>query len=112
MSSVPNRSPNLLAAAGAIVPVGSDSLFHITAVSAAAFTLAANQIDEQRITVIDETGHAHTIAVALTGSPATAGLNGGGLTLITFGGAKGNSVDLVGRGGSWFAVNKNGVSLS
>lgn len=102
MGNIPNRAPNLLAASGAIPPVAG--LFHITKSTAAALTLAAPDPDGIQMTVLDETGHAHTIV-------CSASLNGS-LSTVTFNGTKGSAVDLISRGGAWWTGPFQGVALS
>ena len=102
MASIPNRTPNILAASGAVVP---GFLNHITLGSAAALTLAAPTVDGQEAVFIDETGHAHTVT-----TPAT--LINGVDHIATFGGTAGSSIYLVSRNGVWWAIALNGVTLS
>lgn len=110
MSNIANRLANLLSASGAIA--FASGLFHITKPGTGAFTLAAPDADGYQMTLIDETGHAHTIVVTAVGSPPTAGLNGGGVTTVTFNGTKGSAVELVSRAGSWWTGPLSGVALS
>lgn len=110
MSQVPNRTFNLITAAGAVTPNEFNS---ITASGAVALTLAAPTFDGQEATFIDEGGHAHTLVCTGAGSPPTAGLNGGTTyNTLTFGGTKGDSCQLVSRNGFWYAYNLNGVTAS
>lgn len=109
MSNVPNRTPNLITAAGAVTP---SYLNPITAAGAVALTLAAPTIDGQEVNFIDEGGHAHTVVISAVGSPPTAGLNGGGVTTATFNGTKGSALSLVSRNGSWWTAVTIGITLS
>lgn len=110
MANVPNQAPNTISAAGAVTP---SRFNHIIASAAIAMTLAAPTYDGQSVSFIDETGHAHTLVCTGAGSPPTAGLNGGTTSNeLTFGGAKGDSVELVSRNGFWWTVVLNGVTVS
>ena len=110
MSSVPNKAPNLLAASGAIPAVAG--VYSITKASAGAFTLEtpaqANIGDGVELTFISETAYDHVIVCG--GSPAS-GLNAANGTL-TFGGAAGDSCQLISRNGRWWTENLNGVTVS
>lgn len=109
MSSIPNRTPNVITAAGAVSP----ALFnHINAAGNLALTLAAPIADGQEVNFVDETGHAHTLVIGIVGSPPTSGLNSGLKSTITFNGTAGSFVRLVSRGLNWWALDQNGVSLS
>lgn len=104
MSSVPNKSAGLLAAAGAITP--SDGLpQHITAPAAIALTIAAPPADGIRFPVIDEGGHAHTLTFP-------AGTLNGAHTTLTWNGTAGSSIDMISRSGKWWTIALNGVTAS
>lgn len=102
MSSIANKAPNLITAAGAVTVGAINS---INAASALALTLALPTIDGQEALFVDETGHAHTIT-----TPAT-GVNGA-LHILTFGGTAGQGCHLVSRNSSWWTVSVNGVTAS
>lgn len=102
MASVPNRSPNVITAAGAVTPAFVNS---INAAGALALTLAAPTLDGQEAVFVDETGHAHTVT-----TPAT--LVNGASHILTFGGTAGQGCHLVSRNGIWWTVSLNGVTVS
>jgi len=106
MSSVPNRTPNVLTTAGVITAAEGPN--HINAGSALIFTLPLPSIDGIRMQFVDETGHAHIIQCS--GSPAS-GLNANVGTL-TFSGTAGSSCELVSRNGRWYTLSLNGVAVS
>lgn len=105
---VPNRAQTLLDASGAVVP--GDGIFHITKAGVAALTLAKPEVDGLSMLFVSETAAAHTITVERD-SPITYGLNGA-LVTATFGGAKGDHVELVSRAGSWWTVRTRNITLS
>lgn len=88
----------------------------ITKGSAAALTIAdpVSRIahdggdDNARLLIISETAFAHTLSNA-----AGSGFNGGGAgsDVATFGGAKGDNIELVARGGRWYIVGTRNVTL-
>lgn len=103
MSSIPNKAPNVITAAGAVTPAEYNN---INAASALALTLAVPSVDGQLCTFIDETGHAHTVT-----TPAS-GINGA-THIATFGGTAGSSIQFVSRNSIWWVVGTpNGVTLS
>lgn len=103
MSQVPNRTLNVITAAGAVTP-GSE-YNQINATGALALTIASAPVDGQIMSFVDETGHAHTIVCT--------GLNGGTtLNKLTFGAAIGDSCQLIARNGFWWTLNLNGVTVS
>lgn len=109
MSNIPNRTPNVISAAGAVTP----GMFnHITGANSLALTLAAPIADGQEANFVDETGHAHTIVIPIVGSPPQSGLNSGLKSTITFNGTAGSFVRLVSRGLNWWALDQNGVALT
>ncbi len=87
----------------------------VTAAGVDAMTLAtpvagppsggSNQNDGLSLTIIDTTGHAHTITTA------TNKVNGNKKT-ITFGGTVGNFVELIAFQGVWYVAAFAGVTLS
>lgn len=109
MSNVPNRTPNVITAAGAVTPVEFN---HINAAGALALSLALPSVDGQTVNFVDETGHAHVITITAVGSPPTSGLNGGTNTTLTFGGAKGDGCQLIARNGNWFTGWLTGVTVA
>lgn len=82
----------------------------ITKGSACALTLAAPSTaqDGTRITVIASTAHAHTVTVA------TAGFNDLGASgdVATFGGAKGDGMEVVAYNGDWYTVARTNITLA
>jgi len=113
MGNVPNKNPNLLSVAGAIIAQPPAANYHIIAPGAIALTLAAPDRDEIELTFIDEGGHAHTIVCTGAGSPPTAGLNGGiANNKLTFNGTPGSSCTLISRNGFWWGAMLNGVAVS
>jgi hypothetical protein len=111
MSNVPNRTPNVITAAGAVTP-GTEYNF-IDSAGAIALTVAAPVCDGQIMNFIDQGGHAHTVVCTGAGSPPTAGLNAGTTAnTLTFGGTKGDSVQIVSQNGFWWTNVLNGVTVS
>lgn len=104
MSTVPNFSQTLLAAAGAITILPPSATYSFTAAGAIAMTLAAPAADGVVLTFIDEGGHAHTITAT--------GLVNGAHNVLTFNGTVGSAVELKSRNGNWFSVVLNGVAVS
>lgn len=90
-------------AAGAIAPLG---LAVLNAGLLALFTLAAPAADYDQLTILSADGQAYIVTAA------TNSINGANDTL-TFGGAIGDSISLVGFGGKWIVNGTpSGVTLS
>jgi hypothetical protein len=98
-------------AAGAIAIPSKDSLILLNSGAASAMTLADPSLaDEGRqLTIMANTAHAYTVSNA-----AGSGFNTGGAAadIGTYGGAKGDNMVLVARGGDWFVVTKTNVTLA
>lgn len=105
----------LYTAAGAIAfGNGGAGVASLKAGSAKAMTLAnptaglpsAGGQDGTRLTIISEDAYAYTVTTG------TNGINGS-KHIATFGGAAGDSIELIARNGSWWQVGAaNGVTLS
>lgn len=104
-SSTPNRAPNLITASGALA--GTPGLYHLNATGVLTLTMPLPTVDGIEVSIIDETGHAHTLTFT---SPPT-GLNAASGTL-TWNGTAGSSCELVSRNGRWYSLNLNGVAVS
>lgn len=104
-----NQSVGTASADGAITQK-SGTVF-VTKASAAALTLAdptATTDDNKTLTVISTTAAAHTLSNA-----AGSGFNAGGAAtdVGTFGGAKGDNIQLTAYQGVWYVRGKTNVTL-
>lgn len=84
----------------------------ISKATAAALTIAdpTNLTDDgKRLTITSKTAAAHTVD-----NSAGSGFNAGGAAsdVGTFGGAKGDTLELLAMGGVWYVTSKTNVTLS
>lgn len=103
------RQFSVASADGAITQ--KEGTVFITKGSAAALTIAdptATTDDNKRLLVIATTAFAHTLSNA-----AGSGFNVGGAAtdVGTFGGAKGDNIELIAYQGKWYVVGKVNVTL-
>jgi hypothetical protein len=68
-------------------------------------TLAAPAADGQEIDVVDGVGQDHTLT-------ATSLVNGGGKSLLTWGGTIGSTLGLIAYNGYWWVKSLQGVSIT
>jgi hypothetical protein len=61
--------------------------------------------DMKKLTILDITGHAHTVT-----TPASA-INGAS-HILTFGGTKGEKMEITAYNGVWYAYGSSGVTIS
>jgi hypothetical protein len=114
MSNVPNSAAIVLSTIGAVALAPTASTrYALTAGGIVAMTLAAPIADAIEVDFVDEVGFAHQVVCTGSGSPATAGLNGGTANnKLIFGGARGTRVRLVSRNGFWWSSPLSGVTIS
>ena len=108
MSLIPNKGFTLVSASGALSPLGGFTAFGITKLSSlgvCAMTLAAPAADGEELVIVDQVGAAHTLT-------ATSLVNGGGKSLITWGGTIGSTLRLLSDGGYWWVVGLQGVTVT
>lgn len=104
-SIVPNLGPILVTGSGALTPAAPYCTMPITYAGVAAMTLAAPVEDGIEVTLIDETGHAHTLVV----NQLNAGTSN---NKLTWNGTAGSSAVIFSRNGAWWTVALNGVAVS
>jgi hypothetical protein len=98
-------------AAGAVAIPSKDSTILLNSGGASAMTLAdpGAQDEGRMLTVVANTAHAYTLSNA-----AGSGFNGAGAAgdVGTFGGAVGDNIVLLARGGKWYVVSAKNVTLA
>lgn len=106
-SALPVRTPVELTADGAITIAHGTVFLNKAGVLAATLDTPPTDMDGCTLKVIAATANAHTI------TQTTPGFNGGGTAsdVATFGGAKGDSIELVGYGGVWYVSSVRNVTL-
>ena len=99
------QSVQAFAADGAITMVSGGIAMLTKSTGAGAYTLAVPTVDGIHLTCVSTTAQAHVITQATVGFNAKAASG-----TITFGGAKGDSVQLVSYSGNWYVVSDNNIT--
>lgn len=84
-------------------------LKRLTKATAGAYTLAAPSADGQRIVIFSDSAAAHVVTAT---NLIHDGVTGGAKDTMTFAAFHGASIELIGRGGLWYVVSKNVVTIA